>query len=836
MRSYYKKKSKRKYFFLAAMLTLAAFLGWFGWTAWALVQHLPSPEQLTRRAVAQSTKIYDRTGKIILYEIHGEEKRTIVDLEQIPQHVIDATLAAEDIHFYEHRGLDFRGIARAFWINLLRGEVSQGGSTITQQLTKKALLTDERTLTRKIREAMLALLIERTYEKNEILELYLNQIPYGSNAYGIASAAQTYFGKDAPELSIAQGALLASIPKATTYYSPYGSHREELTARKDWIIDRMADARFITAQEATEAKKEEFTFLPPQKTIRAPHFVMYVRQHLDQTYGEEFVEAGGLTVITTLDTKLQEAAEQAVKEGAKRNEEAVGARNAALVALDPRTGEILAMVGSRDYFDIENDGNVNVSTRPRQPGSAFKPFVYAAAFKKGYTPDTVLFDVPTEFNVNCNSDGSPGPNISNPKDCYHPSNYDNTFRGPVTLRQSIAQSLNLPSVKLLYLAGLRDTIETARAMGISTLGDPARYGLTLVLGGGEVTLLEMTSGFGVFANDGVLSPKTAILRVQTADGRILEEKKESAMPALDPEVTRTINNVLSDNNARIPMFQPRSSLFFEDRDVAAKTGTTQDYRDAWTVGYTPTLTAGVWVGNNDNTPFNQAGLSVLVAAPIWRAFMDAALASTPPTPFIPPDKSLWTEKPTLRGEFQTGEPVLIDSVSKKLANEHTPPELVTEKRFGNASTILGLIDKDAPLGPAPENPAQDPQYTNWQAAINAWLALHPIAMDSPPREYDDVHTPESKPKLAVPFLTEPKAIPPSTVEIPLETQSRFPLREIQLFIDEVLLSSKTAPIPSGPVTLPLPAPVEKGIHRIKIIAYDIVGNNAMMEKDILVAD
>jgi membrane peptidoglycan carboxypeptidase len=422
--------------------------------AYSLIKNLPNPERITERAVIESTKIYDRTGEVLLYEIHGEERRTVLRFDEIPEKLRLATIVAEDINFYKHHGLDWRGILRALVKNVLRGDIAQGGSTITQQLIKNSILTSERTFTRKFREALLAILLENKYSKDEILELYLNQIPYGSNAYGIAAASDAYFSKRVDELDLNEIAVLAALPKAPTYYSPYGTRRNELVERKDWILDRMADSGAISKEDAEAAKKSALKFTPLKQSIRAPHFVMYVREYLNQKYGEEFVERGGLKVVTTIDWKLQEEAEKFVREGAEQNEKLVQAKNAAFTAINPKTGEILVMVGSRDYFDLSNDGNVNVTMRPRQPGSAFKPFVYATALKKGYTPETTLMDASTEFNPLCNPDGTPGPAISDPKSCYHPKNYDDKFRGPVTLRQSLAQSLNVPSVKLLYLAGI----------------------------------------------------------------------------------------------------------------------------------------------------------------------------------------------------------------------------------------------------------------------------------------------------------------------------------------------------------------------------------------------
>ncbi len=768
MRVYSPRRSagKKRFAFFITLGLAAVILGGvaFGYT---LLRDLPNPQRISERTVIESTKIYDRTGKILLYEVHGEEKRTVVALSEIPLTIQQATLAAEDINFYSHRGIDAKGILRAAYTNLIRGDIRQGGSTITQQLIKNSILGSERTFRRKIREQILALLLEQKYSKDEILELYLNQIPYGSNAYGVAAAAQTFFGKEPKDVAVGEAALLAALPKAPTYYSPYGAHRDELLTRRDRILDRMADAGFVSKEEVARVKNAPLSFVPPRQSLRAPHFVMFIQDYLREKYGEEYVEQGGLRVTTTLDWELQEKAEQIVREGAEQNEKLVGAGNAALVALDPATGEILAMVGSRDFFadpkpagcrpgiNCRLDPQVNVALRARQPGSAFKPFVYATAFAKGYTPETVLFDVPTEFNVSCGPDA-----LANPSDgrCYHPRNYDGTFRGPVTLRQALGQSLNVPSVKLLYLAGVGDSITTAKNMGITTLTDPDRYGLALVLGGGEVTLFEMTSAFGVFAKEGIRHPATGILKVQSARGEVLEEKKDAAIPVLDTEVARTINILLSDNDARVPVFSPRSSLYFPNRDVAAKTGTTQDYRDAWVIGYTPSVVAGVWVGNNDNSAMSQNSVSIMVAGPVWHRFMEAAMSRVPPESFTPP------------------------------SGVNAPPE-------------------------------SRPLPSNWGAAVETWLAAHP---GKNPQGLTELSAPiETNGNTPAITFTSPleseKEVAAPLAAITARISSPAPVREAILFINDEMRGSRVAP--GDIVSFPLSPPLGPGTYRVKITVY-----------------
>lgn len=811
----------RRIIWIIAVATL--MVGIIGGIAVAVTLHtLPAPQELFSQRIVQSTKIYDRTGAILLYEIHGEVKRTVIPFADIPPSIRNATIATEDANFYTHGGLDFKGILRAVLVDVVARAFQQGGSTITQQLVKKSFLGDERTITRKFREAILAIALDARLEKDQILDLYLNQIPYGSNAYGIEAAAQTFFGKHARELTVAEAALLAGLPRAPSYYSPYGQHKRELFDRKNYIINRMSNLGYITTEEALRAKEEELKFLPATKNIRAPHFVMYVRDYLVQKYGEDEVEQGGLIVTTTLDWKLQEEAEKIVNTYADRNEQLIKAHNMALVAVDPKSGAILTMVGSRDYFDIENDGNYNVATALRQPGSAFKPFVYATAFKKGFTPDTVVFDTPTEFNPLCTKDGVPATPSVRPDECYHPGNYDETFRGPVTFRQAIAQSLNVPSVKVLYLAGIIDAIRTAEELGISTLADRSRFGLSLVLGGAEVKLLDMASAYGVFANDGVVNPATPILKVETAHGKILEEKRDTPRPVLDPDIARTISDVLSDEASRLPIFQPHSSLYFPDRAAAVKTGTTQDYRDAWTIGYTPYISVGVWVGNNDNSPIQQKGSGVMAAAPAWHEFMAFAMQQFPPEAFTAPAFDV-VIKPILKGVWQGDTVITIDSVSGKRATEFTPPETRIDVGYGTPHDPLYWIDRNNPTGPPPENPSEDPQYAHWAASFDHWLIAsdfqsHPLSLA--PSGFDDIHTAERQPKISLERMLESD----TSISVQVKGEQPYALRTA-LFIapDGQILESYSFPtlpflISLSRDTLP-PDPEE-----FEVRVYDLVGN------------
>lgn len=692
-------------FFLLILMGLAFFILMM---AAKIAKELPSPEQFADRQINQSTKIYDRTGETLLYEIHGEEKRTIVPFEEIPDFVKQATISVEDREFYSHKAFDWRAIIRALFVNIIKGRVVQGGSTITQQLAKNAFLSPERTYERKLKELILAYWIEQRYSKDEILNLYLNQISYGANAYGIESASRTYFNKSAKDLNLAEAAILAALPKAPSYYSPWGSHKEELEQRKVYILEQMFKSGFIDEEEKERAGNSKIKFSEQNiGLIKAPHFVMMVKEFLVEKYGEEILEKGGLNVITTLDWKFQKAAEQTIEDGAKRNAELYDGRNAALVAQDPKTGQILALVGSKDYLaepepigcepgkTCQFEGNFNVASQAlRQPGSAFKPLAYITAFQKGYSPETVVFDLPTEFSTYGNTCPLTGINFfDNNSLCFHPENFDRQFRGPVNLRNALAQSINVPSVKVLYLAGINDSIKTAQNFGITTLTDPSRYGLSLVLGGGEVKLIDLVGAYSVFAQEGVKHRQAFILEVKNSQGKVLEKYLDQATQIIEPQYAKLINNILSDAEARSPLFQNSLNLtVFEGREAALKTGTTNDYRDAWTIGYTPSLIVGVWAGNNNNKPMQKQAGSILAAIPIWHDFMSKVLENYP-VEFFNKAEQINQTKPMLNGEY--------------IFNNET-------------HNILYYINKNDPLGPQPSSPETDSQFWNWELPIKNW--------------------------------------------------------------------------------------------------------------------
>ena len=597
---------------------------------------LPRPEKFIERELFESTRIYDRTGEVLLYEIYGEEKRAWVSLETIPECLKQAVIATEDANFYQHSGIDLKGIVNAALANLKIMKPSYGGSTIPQQLIRSTFLTLEKTAERKTREIILSLELDRRYSKEQILEWYLNQIPFGRNAYGVEAASQAYFDKPVSEISLAEAATLAALIKAPSFYM---TNLEELLTRKDYVLSRMADEGYLAQEGAEEAKKEEVVVVEILRSIKAPHFTLWVQGQLEEKYGRGFLEQKGLKIFTSLDWELQEIAEEVVKEGAENNKSS-NVHNAALVAIDPKTGEVLAMVGSADYFgesfpenclsgiDCKFDPKFNVAvgteTSPgRQPGSSFKPFVYVTAFQKGYSDKAIVDDSPTCWPQTSGS--------------WCPQNYDGLFRGPVTLRSALAQSLNIPAVKVLdSLAGFLDSIETARAIGITTLTDPQKYGLSIVLGGAEVKLLDMTSAYGVFATEGLRVPPSAILKIEDSKGNTIFENNKTPERVLERDAVRLINDVLSDNEARAPMFGWRSNLYFEDYQVAVKTGTSDNYRDAWTIGYTPSIAVGVWAGNNDNSPTVKRP-GVMLAAPMWREFLGKALLRFPKENFSRPE-------------------------------------------------------------------------------------------------------------------------------------------------------------------------------------------------------
>ncbi len=710
------KENKKKVKLIKKLIILAFVLLAFAFIAVSIYviiisRNLPNPNQLINREVAQTTKIYDRSGKTVLYEISGDEKRTLVQLKNVPNYVKEATIAIEDKNFYQHGAFSVWAMFRTAITDVLFHR-SAGGSTLTQQFVKNAILTSRKTISRKIKELVIAYRLEKKFSKDEILQMYLNEIPYGSNAYGVEAASQKYFGKDVKDISLAESAVLAAMIQTPSRYSPYGPNKELLLGRKNYVLNLMAEQGYITKEKRDAAKKEKIKFKGPQTNIIAPHFVMYIKNILTLKYGQKMVEQGGLKIYTTLDLYKQKIAEDVIKKRTKNYIKRYKANNAALVSIDPKTGQILAMVGSRDYFDNSIDGQVNVATRLRQPGSSMKPIVYAALFEKGYTPNTLLYDTVTNFSTN-------------PNKSYEPHNYDNKEHGPVSIRKALAGSLNIPAVKAIYLAGVNNVLDLADNLGYTTLHPRNRFGLSLVLGGGEVKLLEHTNAYSAFARDGQLSPLVGILKVEDKNGRIIEEYKTNSKKVLSSQVARMINSILSDNEARSYVFGHHNYLNLGKRPVGAKTGTTNDYRDAWTVGYTPSLVTGVWVGNTDNKAMKRGAEGSTMAAPIWHDYMAKVLGNTPIEKFKAPDDYI-TGKAILDGKIPS-EKEMVDISNGKKASSSTPPELIAIKTVPAIHNILYFINKNNPRESG--NSKNDPQFSAWENSVQNWYKTSASSSD-----------------------------------------------------------------------------------------------------------
>jgi 1A family penicillin-binding protein len=581
---------------------------------------IPSPNKLKTLPTPTTTEFYDRNNKL-LYRFYEGKDRTPVRLSDIPPYLIQATISMEDKNYYHHFGVDFAGLTRAA-ISVIKGGNVQGGSTITQQLIKNTLLTPERTFQRKAKEIILAFWTERVFNKNEILEMYFNEVPFGGTAWGIAAASQTYFDKKVSNLNLAESAYLAGLPASPTTYSPYGLNPELAKSRQREVLRRMVEDRAISEEQADVAFEEELNIKHPANEIFAPHFVMFIRSQLTQRYGERYISQGGLKVYTTLDLGLQEKVQEIVAQEVEKIKNLQVSNGAAMIT-DAKTGQILAMVGSKNYWDPDG-GNFNVTTALRQPGSSIKPITYAAAFKLGYSPGNIVLDTPISFK--------------NFWETYTPVNYDGRFHGAVTLRTALGSSYNIPAVKILSVIGLPEMIKTAKDLGITSLNDTNRYGLSLTLGGGEVKMLDMMSVYGTFSQNGNKHSIKGVLRITDSKGNIIEDDSvDNGQTVIAPSIAYLINDILADNKARTPAFGSNSLLNIPGHKVAVKTGTTDNKRDNWTFGYTPEYVVGVWVGNNNNTPMNPALTSgVTGAAPIWNKIMTQVLKGKPDLAFEKP--------------------------------------------------------------------------------------------------------------------------------------------------------------------------------------------------------
>ncbi len=854
-------------FFSASALLGAFFLFALFVFAW-VIPRLPNIDDIKDLVASQSSVILDREGNV-LYRIHGDENRESIGLDEMSKYIPMAAMAIEDDQFYRHSGVDLPAIAKAVCAELGLCP-ARGGSTITQQFIKNAFLSSERTYTRKLKEILMALRLEHKYSKDQIMEMYLNRIPYGSNIFGSQLAARKFFGKQAKGLSIAESAVLAALPKAPSYYSPYGNHRyaqinlgaeeiirqglrseqdladedpkhltkgllgktysfgegEEMieiyaSGRVDLVIRRMVDLGYITSEEGKAAVEEakKLEFIPFRDDISAPHFVMYVRELLEENYGKEKLEEGGLRVTTTLNPSYQAAAEKSLQDQAEANEKSYGASNASLIALDPETGQILAMVGSRDYWNDEIEGKNNVTLRPRPPGSSFKPIAYAAAFLQGYGPGTVLYDVKTNFG------GS-----------YEPKNYDGTFRGPLSIRAALASSLNIPAVKAAHLAGVPNVLDLARKLGIQpTLPDDS-YGVSVALGM-DARPIDMASAYGTFANGGYKVNPVAILKVEGPNGAIEEEYRapDRKEMVLDPEVAYLINDILSDREARPGDFW-RNQLTIPGQINGAKTGTANKEKDAqgviypsdvWAVGYTRHVVSAVWAGNSKGEKLALKADGLNVAAPIWRNFMIEAHKDLPEKPFDKPEGIRWvsvsalsgklpsqyTPKDKIRKEVFASFSILnqvedsyriveVDKVSGKLATEYTPDEAREKKAFYVHHSIL------------PDNPY-------WENAVRAWAKAN--GQDERiPTEKDDVHTPESlsqAPSISILSPGSNAVVAPPALGIRVSASSGRGIRRVDYYWNgEKVQSASSAPYSA---TLAVPEGAAPGsFHTLKAVAVD----------------
>jgi len=663
---------------------------------WVFLSPTPDIASFSNREVTQSTKIYDRTGTVLLYDYNRDAKRSVVPLSSISPLIQKATIAIEDSSFYSHGGIRIKSIIRAMLIDLMRGSFSQGGSTITQQVVKNSILSNQKSIVRKVHEWILAIKLEHEYPKNKILQIYLNEMPYGGTLYGVEAASEAFFGKSAGDVNLTQAAYLAALLQAPTYYSPYGKHRGALEARKNLVLDRMKELGLITQNQYNSAMQEVVTFIP-QKTssIIAPHFVFYILNQLRQKYGSQTLQSG-LKVITTLDAPLQHIMQSTIAKYGKENVSKFGASNEAAVAIDPKTGQILGMVGSRDYFDTSIDGNYNDALALRQPGSTFKPFVYSVALERGFGRNTMIFDLPTQFSTSC----SPSAIHNDTPPCYAPIDFDGKFRGPMTFTTALAQSINVPAVKVLYLTGIQPVINLATAAGITTIGrNNGQYGLSFALGAADVRLLDLVDAYGTFADGGVHNPPVGILKVENSHGVVLEKYRSHPIKVMPTSIANDISAMLSNNKARYPEYPPINPLNFPGYDVAVKTGTTDDFRDAWTVGYSTSIVIGAWAGNNNNSPMVKK-IAGYIIAPMWHIIMKQALERYPKTYF--------------------GEPTTLPSgVSPALYGNY----VITQPNGTRAiHSLLYWINKNNPRGPMPINPFSESQYPYWEYSVSKWAS------------------------------------------------------------------------------------------------------------------
>ncbi len=749
------------FFSLIGLIVLAVF------SFIVFARDLPSPYKLTAHDSTLSTKIYDRNGKL-LYDIYGDKNRALVTWNTLPPYVKQATVSIEDKNFYSHSGFSATGIARSI-LNIVVFRKVQGGSTITQQVVKNTLLSSERTVTRKIKEFILSIQVERKYSKDEILQIYLNEVPYGGTAWGIEAAAQTYFGKEAKDLALAEAVILAGMPQSPSYYSPYGTNPKAYILRADDVARRIREDGYITKAQEDQLRGDipNVKFTNNDRGIRAPHFVFFVKDILVARYGEKFVEQGGLKVRTSLDLDLQDKVQNIVSEEiGKLSDLKVG--NGAAVVMNPKTGEVLSMVGSKDYFAKDYDGQVNVAMALRQPGSSLKPFTYATAFKAGYTPASVLLDVPTEF---------PG-GIGQPP--YKPVNYDGKFRGPLQVRFALGNSINLTAVKMTALVGIKNMLRTAYEAGLKSL-EPTddnlkRFGLSVTLGGGEVRLLDLTDAYGTLASGGTYHEPLAILKVEDRSGKVLEEVKDErdihGKDVLGRDITFLISHILSDNNARADAFGLGSGLVVSGKTVAVKTGTTDDKRDNWAVGYTPSAVAGVWVGNNDNSAMNaKIASGVTGATPIWNRIMTEVLSGRGAESFSKPDNVTALEIDSLGGGLPCRDLPKRSEYFVK-GTEPTRDCLVEKTLDGKDYYVFTEFD-----------PVSTDGHNRWQEGIDAWEQTLGDARYRPPKELVNSLSPGADLNVKITNLSDHQQVEQST-NVTAQVTSSAKINKVEFYVGD----------------------------------------------------
>lgn len=776
----------------------------FAWVS----DDLASIEDFDQRVIEESTRIYARDGETLLYEI-GDNRRKEVELNQVSTHIQQATLALEDRRFYEHTGFDPLGILRA--VVKFRGlETAQGGSTLTQQVVRNTVLTRERALQRKLKELILSIRLEQKYSKDEILELYLNEVYYGANFQGVEIAAQEFFHKPAKDVTLAEAVTLAALPKNPIKML---QNPDRLKERREYGLDIMVEIGYITAEEAEEAKQQEVILDQPHEEIRAPHFVFFVREYLLETYGAASLGRDGLKIITTLDWDKQQKAEKAITDGIPKIEQ-YGGNNAALVTLDTKTGQVLAMVGSRDYYDKEHDGEVNVVTRLNQPGSSLKPLIYLIGFSKGYIPETRLYDVETDFPIESG--------------VYHPYNFDGKEHGLLTIRTALNQSYNIPAVKMLYLVGVDTLIRTAEKFGYSTFkGREHELGLSMALGGADVTLLEHTGAYATYAREGAYRKPTGLLRVEDRHGDLIEEWKDASQQVFTKDSVRILNSVLSDSAARGSVF---ARLNLNGRPVAAKTGTSNDFRDAWALGYTPSIATGIWTGRNDNQPMKNLGDGIVIAAPIFQAYMNDVLSGTPVETFQ--STTYKAENEALGGDLETTVTYAADSVTGDVIPEECldtyNPDYITQKEVSEAHTILHYIDKSNPTGPPPTDPSKDPMYKTWEEAVRRYT--NSTSVSSLPKSDCNMRSANQQPSVSLTSLINGtsynrKSFSISGTATPGKNRT---VVTVQYVIDAVNVETQTVSLSgtSAVTSSYEPASLTDGKHQVTIKVMDDKGNTA----------